>query len=155
LDQIDQLEHEKKSDNDLILRMMRENRELKRELKVHRMKAIEQEELIREHKLESEVHHSFTVKLKDLEDEIFLKDHTISELETNIQKSKVTAHENIEFEMKSVERQNEQLKDEVITLEAEMKTIKEEELSDKIKRNNLLQAMDINIESRKFFLEKL
>ena len=74
MENIDQLEHDKNIDTDLILSMTKENRELKRDLKDHRMKAIEQEELVREHKNEYEVNHSLTVKLKDLEDENFLKD---------------------------------------------------------------------------------
>ena len=155
LDQVDQLEHDKKNDNKLILRMTRENGELKRELIDYRRKAIEQDELLREHKYESEVNHSFAVKLKDLEDEIFMKDHKISKLETKVKKSEVIAHENIDFEMKSIETQNELLKDQVKTLEAEIMTIKKKEISDKIKRDNLFQIMDANMKSRKINLANL
>ena len=149
LDKVDQLEYDDKRSSDLILRMTRETRDLKIEVKNLRMKTIEQEETIKEENGENEEFKLLKVKTKDLEDELFLKDHKISELEAAVEKSKEMFEKRNDVEENYVKKENKSLKVQVELLEAKVKEIKDKELSDKEKRNLLLQRMDRNLEEKR------
>ena len=87
LDQLDKMELDAKHDSDMILRMTSETRNLKIEMRNLRMENIEKEEVIRDKECNIEEIEFYKVKSKDLEDELFLKEHKIQELEEIVSKS--------------------------------------------------------------------
>ena len=110
LDKVDQLEYDLKRSSDLIHGMTRETRDLKIEVKNLRMKTIEQEETLREEIVQNEEFKVLKMKTKDLEDELFLKDHKIFELEAVVEKSKEMFDKEVDVQENSVKKENENLK---------------------------------------------
>ena len=155
LDQLDKLELDAKSDADLILRMTSETRSLKIEIRNIRMETIEKEEVIREKESNIEEIEFYKVKSKDLEDELFLKEHKIQELEEIVSKSKQTVGDTLENELNSIGEEKEHLKVKVDNLEDELRKMQSAEKSGKEKRNSLYQILDTLTEERKENLDKL
>ena len=135
--------------------MTGETRELKRELQKYRMKAIEQEEFIKNQKNDTEVSQYLKTRIEDLEYELFLKNDKISRLEASIEKANENAQRTLENELKSDDKQNEYLKAKVEILETEMERRNAKEETDKMKRNILYEAIDANIEEQRYTIEHL
>ena len=142
LDKLDKMELDAKSDTDLILRMTSETRSLKIDVRNLRMENIEKEEVIKEKNCNVEEIELYKVKSKDFEDEIFLKEHKIQELEEIIEKSKQTVGNNLEMELKSGDEEKEHLKVKVNILEDDIRKNKEAEKADKENRIQLFQVLD-------------
>ena len=154
LDKLDKMELDAKSDTDLILRMTSETRSLKIDVRNLRMENIEKEEVIKEKNCNVEEIELYKVKSKDFEDEIFLKEHKIQELEEIIEKSKQTVGNNLEMELKSGDEEKEHLKVKVNILEDDIRKNKEAEKADKENRIQLFQVLDTLSEKKKRKLKK-
>ena len=154
LDKVDQMELDDKCRVELVIKMTNEQRALKIELRDVRMVLIEQEELIREKTENQDTNEFLKIKMKDLEDELQLKDIKISNLEVLV-KEKTILEKTLESEINSAGKDEEDLEAKIKFLEADIMKKKEKEISDKNVRDVLFKRMDILSESRKCNLEKL
>ena len=96
LDRMDNLELDEKRQTDLILRMTRENRESKIQIRDLKMMMVEKEEIIKENNEHNDAVAFLKIKVKDLEDELDHKNILISNLEKAKSKEKAIAQEQLE-----------------------------------------------------------
>ena len=115
------------------------------------MERVEMEEFIIKNDAHNEDLESLKVKVRDLEDEVFIKDKRISELEATAERSKQIHSNNLQQELQYVGKENEQLKVKIDALEEEIKKVKENEH----KRTQLFKYMDTITEERKTSLKHL
>ena len=154
LDKVDGLEHDKRKDSDLILRMTSETRSLKREVRDLRMILVEKEEQLCETIVKENAMEVLEMKCKDLEDEIVTKDIKISNFEDCALAEKNT-EETLESELKHVGNDLKTYAAMVKVLDGDLNRIKEKESSDKIKRKLLFEKMDTLAQEREDEVEKL
>jgi hypothetical protein len=155
LNKVYELEVTEKQSSDMILRMTTETRELKRELKHLTMKSIGQEEVIREEMHDREAFKSLEVKIRDLQDELFLKDHKLSALEDKIENHEKIVIKSQESDRESLNNQNEDMKVKVETLESKINEMNAKEESDRKKRSLLFQRIDAEMEVKRIDLKNL
>ena len=151
LEKVDDLEFELKEKSQLILKVNKETREMKIEIRNLHMERVEMEEFISKNDAHNEDLESLKVKVRDLEDEVFIKDKRISELEATAERSKQIHSNNLQQELQYVGKENEQLKVKIDALEEEIKKVKENEH----KRTQLFKYMDTITEERKTSLKHL
>ena len=154
LDKVDKFELDAKQDSDLILRMTQETRSLKRELRDMRMILIEKEEMLSEKTQQVDKNEHSETKVKDLEDELILKNIEISNLE-NLLNEKQSVEKHWQSELNTVMKGEEDLESKVKSLEGDLKSMKEKESSDKTKREELYHEMDVLTEARQSEVEML
>ena len=119
LDKVDQMELDDKCRVELVIKMTNEQRALKIELRDVRMVLIEQEELIREKTENQDTNEFLKIKMKDLEDELQLKDIKISNLEVLV-KEKTILEKTLESEINSAGKDEEDLEAKIKFLEADI-----------------------------------
>ena len=103
LDNVDELEHEAKRQSDLIIRMTRESRELKIDLRDLSKELMEKEEIINEHsKYVLEVK-TLQTHAQDLKDEVIEQNEEIKILKEVVENSRISKHPaNLEVELVSL-----------------------------------------------------
>ena len=167
LDNVDHLEFKQKDDNEMILRLTREMRDLKVQIRDHRMDVIEKEEVVRAQSDNILSVNALKTKVNDLEDEIIEKDEEILNLKQVAEKHssiQEVSSLSLEHELKNsltnmkeknIEQENEALEKKTKSLEEELKTIKENAAIGAEERNKLYTKLNELTESKRNDLEKL
>jgi len=121
------------------------------ELRNLRIESVEREEVIKEKVENNYENGNLKLTIKDLEDEVLIKDHEISELNANLKKSKEMFENNLEQEINSVGKESKFLKSRVNILEAELLQTRESTL----KRSLLFRHMDNLTDGRRTDIDNL
>jgi hypothetical protein len=153
LDKVDKMELDAKKESELILRMTRDTRDLKIELRDLRMILIEKDEVIFEKSEKSDNMDDLKTKLKDLEDELIQKDIEISKLELRVKETLNLEH--LESELNLAAKGEDDLKVKITSLEEALKLSNAKETADKVKRKDLFKKMDVITEARQSELKSL
>lgn len=151
---VDQLEYENKDQTELIMKMTKETRDLKKDVCNLRKDVIEKDEIIQEQTVEKDKAQHFKENMTDLKDEILLKDIKISNLEEVLLKRDRETEKTLESELK-IDSKEEQLEAKIELLKKELNSKKEREISDKYKREELLKRMDDISQTSKHDLDRL
>ena len=153
-EKVDQLEYEEKNQTQLILKMTKENGELRRDVSNLRKEVIEKDEIIKDEKEENDKAIYSKERLMDLEDEILIKDIKISNLEEVLLKKEKESEKTLESEL-NTDSNEELLSARIELLKKELDSKNEKENSDKRKREELFKRMDDISQSRQHELERL
>ena len=161
LDQVDQLEFRGRNSSDLIIRMTRESREMKIQIRDLKKEDLEKEEIISEQKRKLDDVEKYKNKLKDLKDEISEKDKEIFDLrEVSERFEKPTNPTSLKEELGNVAKNEDDDKcksliKQIEILQAKLDKFKEKEVLEKQKRKCLMKKMDNLADERKCSIEQL
>ena len=154
LDQVDRLELDAHRDSDMILRMTRETRSLKIEIRDLKKHVIEIEEISKEHKDSKEIIENLTKRSNDLEEELLIKSVKILELSELTEKKEFETF--LDEELQEADNKPKiNLEIKIKMLQQEVKYLKEKDLDDKESRNEQYQKMQIISESNEKIISSL